>query len=104
MASFECRDRTTRDLFTTVGFHELDVRYEQPETTSSGTPTPPVPLHLLYKPFGRVYEPPLVPRADFLTAITEIYRTIYEVDTETDSSFARLLDSLGTRETIPITE
>lgn len=96
----ECGNEVNRDIFTRVGFFELDVTYEQPLTTRSGVRTPPLRLHLLYKPFGRVYCPPTITRTAILQAVTEIYWSVYDVDAVTDASFGRLADSLQGSETV----
>lgn len=96
----ECNTDINRETFAKVGFFELDVPYEQPATAASGSRTPALSLHLLYKPFGSVYRPPVIPRDEFLTAVAEIYSVIYEVDAQSDPSYRRLEESLGTTPTV----
>ncbi|MFE3029382.1 GNAT family N-acetyltransferase [Nocardia tengchongensis] len=96
----ECGSDLSREIFSKAGFFGIDAGYEQPATSSSGSRTPPLPLPLLYKPFGRVHQPPTLARATFLRTITEIYWAVYAVDAATDPSFARLEDSLRDCETV----
>lgn len=96
----ECSEEVNCRIFSSVGFFELDLTYEQPLTEGSGAPTPPLRLHLLYKPFGRVYRPPTIERAAFLQAVTEIYWAIYGVNAGSDPSFGRLVDSIKGCETV----
>ncbi len=96
----ECNEEVNCEIFARAGFFELDLVYEQPLTQGSGSQTPPLRLHLLYKSFGRVYRPPIISRAAFLRAVAEIYWMIYTVDAQTDASFRLLADSLEACETV----
>ncbi|OBI16498.1 hypothetical protein A5712_25885 [Mycobacterium sp. E2327] len=53
----ECADVTRRGPLLEAGLWELDIEY---------------PQHLMYKPFGRVYEPPTINAETFLQAVREI--------------------------------
>ncbi|MVU77531.1 GNAT family N-acetyltransferase [Nocardia sp. ET3-3] len=88
----ECATDLNREIFCKAGFFEVDAAYEQPGSADGRRL--PLRLHLLYKPFGRTYEPPVIERAVFLEAIAEIYHVVYQLDPETNASFARLTDSL----------
>lgn len=62
----ECDDEAQRDSFARLGFWEVDVEYT-PSNEHDGA------LHLMYKPFGRVYEePPTIQKEAFVQAFREI--------------------------------
>lgn len=56
--------------FRAIGFREVEVDYRVP---------PNVPVRLLYKPFGRCYDPPELAAGDVLGAVEEILVTAYGV-------------------------
>jgi GNAT superfamily N-acetyltransferase len=97
----ECRGDTERDIFSKVGFRELDVQYSQPSLPGKTIEPPTRPLHLLYKPFGRVYEAPTLTKRMFLAAIDEIYQSIYGVaEPDKDETFIKLQESLKSVTTV----
>ncbi len=72
----ECGENTDRSRFTRHGFREINVDYRQPllpgaESTESAGEM----LHLLYKPFGRVYEGAELKVGDLLSALADILRS-----------------------------
>jgi GNAT superfamily N-acetyltransferase len=70
----ECKGVTERDIFLHLGFRELAVEYRQPSLL--GDTTSAVPLHLLYKSFGRMYEPRLS-YEELATSLTDIFTVVY---------------------------
>jgi GNAT superfamily N-acetyltransferase len=88
----QCEGGGERDILVRpeVGFHELDVCYIQPGADAAADR----PAHLLYKPFGRVYHPPELPVADFLTSIRQLLAMAYETD---DPRFRRVYSRLEGR-------
>jgi hypothetical protein len=96
----ECDADPTRAGFTNpdIGFHELDVNYLQPRLKGDDRERS---LHLLYKPFGRVYEPPTIPVSGFLKAVKELHRSIYR-HRDCDNAFRILKESLRKQRTVPI--
>jgi hypothetical protein len=88
----QCVGDLQRDILVSpdVGFYELGV----PFTDSAGEAA-----HLLYKAFGRVYEAPQLPVADFLTSTRQIL-TILE-DSSGDR-YSRLEDHVAGRDTVPL--
>ncbi|MEU7142164.1 GNAT family N-acetyltransferase [Nocardia sp. NPDC046473] len=95
----ECDGDTNRTIFSGVGFQELDITYEQPAIT----PGPCRVLHLMYKPFGRVYQQAVIDRTAFLDAMEEIYQAIYRVDPDQSDTFSRLHASLEGSRTVTAT-
>ncbi len=92
----ECAGDTERDIFAQVGFSELDVQYMQPLLPRGSSEPRSDPLHMLYKPFGRVYETPTVAKSAFLQAVREIYQSVYDItNPDEDEMFTRLADSLA---------
>ncbi|HEY4008263.1 MAG TPA: HD domain-containing protein, partial [Pseudonocardia sp.] len=85
----ECEQDKVRDRFLALGFHDLNVPYMQPEREPGTQKIPPIKLHLLYKPFGRLYNTwPRVTIAELLQAVREIYGSIYGIDRlEENSTF-----------------
>ena len=96
----ECHEEINVLISAKYGFFELDVIYEQPIMPGDESETSSVRQHLLYKQVGLVHTPPVIPRDEFLRAITEIYRTTYGVDPDTSPSYRVLVDSLGEDETV----
>jgi GNAT superfamily N-acetyltransferase len=92
----ECPDEATRDTLQQLYSHrdlaskapairrcfwELDVNYRRPLSGDSDQPQTRY-VHLLYKPFGRVYEdedPPSITKKEFLDAVEEIYTSVYHI-------------------------
>lgn len=95
----ECHEEVNVVISARLQFWELDVVYEQP-VMPDDPDAKPVRLHLLYKSFGRHYEPPVVPREEFLRATAEIYQVVYGVDPTTNPSYRVLVESLGDSETV----
>ena len=96
----ECAGRTERDIFLKLGFRELDVDYIQPSLPGRNINSPGRPLHLLYKPFGRVYgdaqQTMVITKSAFLQAIREIYQSIYDIEKpDEDQTFIKLAQSLS---------
>lgn len=101
----ECAGPRERDIFVrpSIGFHQLDVPYTQPSHSGMDTLATGQPLHLLYKPFGRVYRPPAIPVADFLTAMSEILTLVYRIDDpKSNDTYVRLQQRLSDHEFVPI--
>jgi hypothetical protein len=96
----ECEDEPARAAFTNpdIGFHELDVTYLQPRRKGGDHDRP---LHLLYKPFGRVYGPPTIPVRVLLRAVKELHQSMYQ-DLDCDNVFRALRKSVRKRHTVPI--
>ncbi len=98
----ECDGDLERDIFTKkeIGFHELDVEYMQPPLCKGGVDRP---IHLLYKPFGAVYEPPTIEVSAFLDAIREVYHCIYSIpyeELDSNELFVALRDSVKATPTV----
>ncbi|ORB46102.1 hypothetical protein BST39_02135 [Mycobacterium paraseoulense] len=66
----ECADPTRQDLLLDTGFWELDLEYPLP-------PPPARPIRLMYKPFGRVYDPPTINSKVLLQVVREIDESAY---------------------------
>jgi GNAT superfamily N-acetyltransferase len=91
----ECAGEPERTIFSKIGFAELDVEYMQPALPGTSDEPRTESLHLLYKPFGRVYEPPTVSKAEFLQAVSEIYQSIYDIALpDADELYIKLVKSL----------
>lgn len=95
----ECAGDTELNIFERLGFRELDVDYTQPSLPGRDIDPPGCPLHLLYKPFGRVYrdvdKAPTIEKSAFLQAIREIYQSVYQIPKpDEDKTFLKLADSL----------
>ena len=73
---------------TRAGFHEIAVTYRQPPLRPGG---PEPALHLLYKDFGRAYEPPKLGGGKLLAAMRQIHRVVYAVDRPEDGQPYRSL-------------
>lgn len=79
--------------FRRVGFHEVPLDYRPPALRGQSTATER--LHLLYKPFGTVYAPPLLARKFVLGAIAVILQRVYGVKSpRTHACYARARVSL----------
>jgi hypothetical protein len=96
----QCAGEAERDILLSpdVGFHELDV----PFTRIAGPMADRKAAHLLYKSFGRAYEPPQIPVADFLTSMQQIL-TLVDGSGD-DGCYPRLEQHLAGRDTVPVTE
>jgi hypothetical protein len=91
----ECAGEPERTIFSKIGFTELDVEYMQPVLPGTSDEPRSDSLHLLYKPFGRVYEAPTVTKGEFLKAIREIYESIYDIARpDKDEMYIKLVTSL----------
>ncbi len=93
----ECAGETERKIFLRLGFRELDVDYEQPALPARSAELPGRSLHLLYNPFGRVYEgeATVLEKSAFLQAIREIYQSVYDIEKpDVDKTFIKLVRSL----------
>jgi GNAT superfamily N-acetyltransferase len=85
----ECDGKKERNIFLKLGFRELDVNYWQPSLPGRDIPALDHPLHLLYKPFGRVYPemgPPKIESSQFLQAMWEIHESIYDIANPREST------------------
>ena len=72
----------TAPIFKKKGFYEADIIYRQPPLYGQPPYTikdAPV-LHLMYKEFGEIFEPPRLTAGDFLSALNWIYRVVYRID------------------------
>ncbi|HEY7238247.1 MAG TPA: GNAT family N-acetyltransferase [Burkholderiales bacterium] len=72
----ECDDEASVP-FRHVGFHEVTLDYRPPALGGRNKATER--LHLLYKPFGTVYAPPILERKFVLGAIAAILKRVYGV-------------------------
>ena len=91
----ECDGEVERNLFEGVGFREVDVEYRQPLLPNTDVEPLVRPLHLMYKPFGRVYEnSPTIETEAFLQAMREIYKSVYDIEPDTDERFIKLRKSV----------
>jgi GNAT superfamily N-acetyltransferase len=101
----ECDDEEERDIFLKLGFRELDVNYLQPALPGRNIEAPDRFLHLLYKPFGRVYadvEQPQIKTSEFLQAVREIYESIYDIPNPNEcTAFNTLEESVKGDEFVP---
>ena len=100
----ECAGQLERDIFVKprFGFYELDVPYTQPAAPGV-TALAAVRLHLLYKPFGRVYRLPELSTAGFLEAMREIITVVYSVeDADASETYVQLAGSLAGRQRVPV--
>jgi hypothetical protein len=100
----ECVGQLERDILVKprIGFFELDVPYTQP-AAAGVSPLAAEPLHLLYKPFGRVYQRPELSSTDFLDAMREIITVVYGVeDAESSPTYRQLQRSLAGRRWVPV--
>ena len=99
----ECAGEAERDVFLRVGFVELAVSYRQPRLPGNADLGRERPLHLLYKLFGRVYEPPCLRTADLLAALRGVYRSIYDIrQPDEEPTFQSLARSLQGLEFVPL--
>jgi GNAT superfamily N-acetyltransferase len=88
----ECDDEAIAP-FRRVGFHEVPLDYRPPALR--GRKKAGERLHLLYKPFGTVYVPPLLARKFVLSAIAVILQRVYGVKSpRTHGCYARARVSL----------
>jgi GNAT superfamily N-acetyltransferase len=68
-------------IFKRMGYHEVDITYRQPPLASKSDyqiDRAPI-LHLMYKEFGEMYTRPRISTSDFLSAVSWIFRVIYNV-------------------------
>lgn len=97
----ECDDDVVA-VFRGAGFRELAVSYRQPSLRPGG-PTPA--LHLLYKPFGRVYTPPALPGRALLAAMRQILRLVYAIDRPEEAAVYRdLARQVDERAVVPLAD
>ena len=76
----ECAENTERAKFARYGFRTLAVDYRQPLIPQSASArVAGHALHLLYKPFGRVYGGETLRTADLIAALGDILRYVYNV-------------------------
>jgi len=69
-------------IFRKRGFSEIDIIYRQPPLSGRAyyaIDAAPV-LHLMYKEFGENFELPRIPVTEFLSALSWIYRVVYQID------------------------
>jgi GNAT superfamily N-acetyltransferase len=88
----ECEPRQEA-LFAHLGFHAVDCAYRQPPL-SDGDMKPPQAapsLRLMYKEFGRNFEPPVVSCAAFLAAMRQIFTGVYEIERAEGNASYRVL-------------
>ncbi|MDT7769316.1 MAG: hypothetical protein QOI30_2326 [Mycobacterium sp.] len=92
----ECGGEEERNIFLRLGFRELDVHYQQPSLPGRNIEAPDRSLHLLYKPFGRVYpdvEQREIQKSEFLQAVREIYESIYDIPNPKECKAYRALEA-----------
>jgi GNAT superfamily N-acetyltransferase len=95
----ECDDAVLATL-RRAGFHEVPVPYRQPSLRPGG-PSPA--LHLLYKPFGRVYAPPTLTGAALLEALRRIQHVVYAIERPEETAVYReLARQLHERAIVPL--
>lgn len=75
----ECGDTSSAELFGRVGFVELAIDYRKPAAPGVPQQGQGRRLHLLYKPFGRVYGLPRIQRRALLSAMRDWYVHVYRV-------------------------
>jgi len=85
----ECgRDSPEARVFSHTGFSQVALAYHQPTLTPAAYTAADTPaLALLYKEFGRRYEPPRLARETFLDTLASIFRIVYGVEPEADPGF-----------------
>jgi len=95
----ECGDAVLA-TFGRVGFYEVAIPYRQPPLRPGG----PAPvLHLLYKPFGRVYAPPTLSGAALLASLRRIQRVVYAIDRpEGEAVYRDLAREIDGRAVVPL--
>ncbi|MDT5198830.1 MAG: hypothetical protein QOH34_352, partial [Mycobacterium sp.] len=92
----ECGGEEERNIFLRLGFQELEVHYQQPSLPGRNIEAPDRPLHLLYKPFGRVYPKmgqPKIESSQFLQAMQEIFESIYDIPNPKECKAYRALEA-----------
>jgi hypothetical protein len=100
----ECAGQLERDILVKphIGFYELHVPYTQPAAAGVSA-LGAVRLHLLHKPFGRVYQQPELPTTDFLDAMREIITVVYGVeDADSSQSYVQLQQRMAGRQRVPV--
>jgi len=84
----ECAPPLDR-FFARFGFHAIDISYRQPPLT--GAPSYAVEaapaLRLMYKDFGRQFEPPQLSKSEFLASLACIFDAVYGVAEPRRSAF-----------------
>jgi hypothetical protein len=92
----ECDPRREAQ-FAGLGFHAVDCDYRQPPLPGAvQTPESSPALRLMYKDFGRHYEPPLVARTRFLAAVRRILSIVYGItNVEEHPTYQALWHSAG---------
>ncbi|OLD39883.1 MAG: hypothetical protein AUI57_01555 [Candidatus Rokubacteria bacterium 13_1_40CM_2_68_8] len=95
----ECGDAVLA-TFRRVGFYEVAIPYRQPPLRPGG---PAPALHLLYKPFGRVYAPPALSGAALLASLRRIHRVVYAIDRpEGEAVYRDLAREIDGRAVVPL--
>jgi len=93
----EC-DPGQEPRFARLGFHAVDCGYPQPplpDAAPSSAAEPPE-LRLMYKEFGRQFEPPVLSREAFLAAVRRIFSAVYAIEAVDDHpSYRRLCEQAG---------
>ncbi len=74
----ECGDGPAA-VFRRLGFADVPVDYRPPALAPAPGSSPPVPLRLLYKPFGVVYLPPSLDAGFVRRALREILGHVYGI-------------------------
>ena len=86
------------------GFRELVVDYRQP-AFEDGSASADHPLHLLYKPFGRVYGDVELRTDEFLPTLEDILRDVYEIaEPRSHPTYTAVSAELSSRTEVPLRE
>lgn len=90
----ECADDSA-SVFLRRGFGKVPLDYRPPPILP-GPQGPAQPLHLLFKPFGTVYDPPVLEHEFVLQALREILRHVYGIKRPAQhASYRRAAGSLA---------
>ena len=78
-------------LFARHGFYTVDLAYTQPPLPGGTlySPQEAPPLRLMYKPFGRNFEPPKLSAQTFCDTMARVFHTVYGVESVLQSPFYR---------------
>jgi hypothetical protein len=101
----QCAGALERDILLSpgVGFHELDVPFTRISGSAADTVAAGEPAHLLYKPFGRVHQPPQIPVREFLTSMRQILMLVDGAGDSNDGDrYSRLERQMSGRDTVPV--
>jgi GNAT superfamily N-acetyltransferase len=82
-------------IFAKHGCHEVDIVYRQPSLPAQpryAFEDAPV-LRLMYKEFGESFGPPTITTEDFLCAVREIFRTVYQIEQPEQSEYYRAIQA-----------